>query len=145
MPMVPFAAFVVVQYGAFTGHHIRESVLESVPGRRYRLANAPNYHFNERILSNDDATPNQRNGLHVGENNNTGACCQLLQHSGKIRGLDESGVGVKFFHNESGLESRAWLQPYPEYLHPGVSRNGHAAYRELFKASVSADDIEMAP
>src|SRR2546428_13996513 len=81
MPMVALAALVVVPDDALPGNHIRKSVLEGVPGGRNRLTNAPNYHFNERVVSNHNAAPNQRNGLHVGDNTNTRACCPLIQQN----------------------------------------------------------------
>jgi putative transposase len=33
------------------------------------------------------------------------------------------------------------LQPNPEYVRLGVGRNVHAAYRELFRTVVDAEDI----
>jgi hypothetical protein len=79
MSMIALAALVVVQHDALPGNHIREPVLKWVPGRPNRLANAPNHRFNERVVSNHNAAPNQRNGLHVGDDTNTAACCPLLQ------------------------------------------------------------------
>jgi len=80
MPMIALAALVVVSDDAVTGDHIGEPVLEGMPGWRNGLADTPNHNFDESIAGDHNTTPNQGNGLHVGDHAYTRVCCQLLQH-----------------------------------------------------------------
>jgi hypothetical protein len=48
-----------------------------MPGRRNRLRDPPNHYFDERIASNHNAPPKQRNSLHVGDDTNTGLALSI--------------------------------------------------------------------
>src|SRR5690349_8108161 len=45
-----------------------------------RRGQVPYYQFNERDLGQDVALTEHQFGVHVGDSNNRGMCCQVLQH-----------------------------------------------------------------
>jgi hypothetical protein len=71
VPMIAFASLIVVPYDTLAVNHISQAVLERVRRRWHRLWNPPNHDFGKCIHSKHNTPADQRDGLHVGDANNT--------------------------------------------------------------------------
>lgn len=74
--MIAFASFIVVPEHASALDNIRQPVLEWVLGGLNWFRDTPHGDFSKSVRSQNNATANQRDSLHVGHCDNTHACCQ---------------------------------------------------------------------
>lgn len=71
MPMVTLASFVVIPQHALSTHNIGKTIFEWMLGRGNRFRDPPYGHLCKCVGSQNNATPNERNSLHVGDYDNT--------------------------------------------------------------------------
>ena len=91
--MVAFAALIVIANEPLASRSIEEPILVRVIAARYRLGNAPDHHFHERTIVENEALALQQGRLHAGNKANISLCCQSCQHSKPRRSGAESPRG----------------------------------------------------